>query len=518
MTGGLAVIRFYVLICFGTIIPMKDTILLYNPRPSESGKHKGVPLSLLAVAAPLASSHYRIKIIDANVDENCIDLVLKEVDRALCIGITCMTGPQIAGVLEMAEAVKQAKPDLPVVLGGWHPTTLPEETLENEWIDIIVVGQGEFCFKEVVDQLVGEKDFSGIQGIGYKENGNLILNGRRPIENINDTPPMPYHLIENIERYIFSDWYAKRVLPYISSFGCPHRCGFCAEHNMSHTRWIGLSADRVVREMSALSEQYNLDGFAMYDSNFFVNEKRTSEICRSLPHHIKLGNANGSARILLKYSESSWKVMQGGKIAEILIGAESGDDEVLAFISKGAEANDVVKLKQVASQYDVKLWASLMLGVPFDLEHPDQAATREFNACTRFVKELYDINRNDRFALFLYTPYPGTPLYDFSLKNGVKTPERFADWSGFNLNTVHIPWLTKKHKESADYLGNYVFMHSKPPEGRGEEYSEAHWLKKIYLNCCHVMVSFRIQACFHRFRFEYHLINLLKSIKRFALG
>jgi anaerobic magnesium-protoporphyrin IX monomethyl ester cyclase len=469
-------------------------------------------LSLLALAAPLDKKGYDIEIIDANIEDEYIEKALVRTDDALCIGISCMTGPQIKGALKMARAVKDKRPDLPVVIGGWHATILPEQTLENELVDVVVKGQGEDIFEEIVENLKHNKPLDSIKGIGYKKDGAIILNDKNSIKNINDTYPMPYHLLSDIEKYVYSDWYGNRIISYISSFGCPHNCGFCAEHNMSLGRWNGLAAERVASEINALAEQYKLDGIGFHDSNFFVDENRVRELCKGLKQGIRWGNANGSARILLKYSPDTWSLMKKAGCSEILIGAESGDDEILKFISKGVRVEDMIKLKELSHRHNIRLWISLMIGIPFDLENPKKAFECEFRSCTKLVQRLYKIDNTDKYAIFIYTPYPGTKLYDYSIKNGVKTSEDLEGWSNFSLNSVNVPWVGKNQITSADFLSNFIFVHSRPPLHKGLEFIKQPFIKKIYMNVCYRIASFRIRYNFYNMKFEYLLIRFLKSV------
>ena len=503
----------------------KNTIILFNPVSGVSKGHKGTPrgapLSLLAVAAPLDKKGYDVEIIDANVDDGCIERVLARVDDALCIGITCMTGPQIKGALEMARTVKEKNPDISVVFGGWHATILPEQTLKSRLVDIVVKGQGEDAFEEVVESLKHNRSLDDIKGISYKKNGMIISNEKREIKNINETRPTPYHLLKDIEKYIYSDWYGNRILSYISSFGCPHNCGFCAEHNMSFGRWSGLAAERVVNEINILAERYDLDGINLYDSNFFVDENRVRGICKGLKKGLRLGNANGSVRILLKYSTDTWSLLEKNRFSEILVGAESGDDKILKFISKGARVEDLIKLKEVSHRYNIRLCVSLMLGIPFDLENPERAFKAEFRSCTKLVERLYKIDDKDKYVIFIYTPYPGTPLYDHSIKNGLNVPNELEGWSDFNLNSVNVPWVGKKHFMLADFMSNFVFAHSRPPAYRGQEFTKQRLIKKVYMSVCHRIASLRMKYNFYGMRFEYFLIRFLKSILnrlRFKLG
>lgn len=501
-------------------IKLKNTIILYNPLPGFSNEDKGVPLSILSVAAPLESKNYTLMILDAKVEDRegaCIRKALDGLDDAVCVGITCMTGPQVKGALDMARAIKQKAPKVPIVFGGWHPTLLPEETIRHELVDIVVKGQGDNSFAEIVEALREGKPLKEVKGIYYKENGKVIATECRPFEDINNSRPMPYHLIENIEKYIITDWYGNRMLSYMSSFGCPQSCTFCAENTMSGGRWKSLSPERVVKEIKNLSEKYNLDGIQFYDSNFFTHEERTRKICRGLIESglkIKWGNANGSAKILLRYKPETWELMRAGGCSEILVGAESGDDEILEFLRKEVKADDYVRVKRLTTQYGIKLWVSLILGVPYDLSDPQKSLKREYKACTDLVRKLYKVEKDDRFALFVYTPYPGTPLYQHSLKNGAKVPQSLDGWSEFSLNTAHIPWMSKKHIHLTEFLMSFIFAHSKPPKQRGQQFSNRTPIKKLYLLLCHAIVYLRLQFNFFGLPYEHRVIQWVKRVLR----
>ena len=497
---------------------MKDTIVLYNPLPGTCKESQaGVPLSLLSVAAPLATLDYRIKILDANAEDTedaCIQKAIESLGGCICVGISCMTGPQIKGALNLARAVKQHVPEIPIVLGGWHPTIMPEETLKHELVDIVVIGRGDHSFKEVVDALRLGRTLSDIKGIAYKEDNRMIRTAPRIFEDIKNTYPIPYHLIDDIEKYIIHTWHGERVLGYVSSCGCPQRCTFCAENAMNSGRWTSLSSDRVVREIKDIVEKYHLDGIQFCDSNFFANQERVRQICQGLiDNHVRIkwGQANGSAKILLQFRPETWELMKESGCCEILVGVESGDDEILRFLKKQASVADYIRLKELSFKYGIRLWASLMLGVPYDLKNSRKALMREYKACLALVRKFYSIDREDSFAMFVYTPYPGTPLYDFSIANGLKPPDTLEGWSEFGLNTVRIPWLNKEHIRLVEFVMKYLFVHSKSIDRTAISFRELSLIKKIFLLMCHGLVSLRIQHNFFGLPYEYRLIKLAKS-------
>src|SRR5579863_3273148 len=136
--------------------------------PSFSSIEATAPLGLLAISTPLLNAGYEIKIIDSTIVPNYKKRILDEVKDALCLGISVVTGPMIRETVEAARAVKEWNPDFPVILGGWHPSLLPSQTLAAPYVDIIVRGQGEDSTLEVMERLRDGSALDDVRGIGFK--------------------------------------------------------------------------------------------------------------------------------------------------------------------------------------------------------------------------------------------------------------------------------------------------------------------------------------------------------------
>src|SRR6202034_3850576 len=121
--------------------------------PSFASSDATAPLGLLAVATPLLRAGYSIRLIDSTITPNYKKRVLEEVKDAICLGISLVTGPMIRETVEIARAVKAWNPDFPVILGGWHPSLLPKQTLESPYIDYVVRGQGEDSLLELLQHI-----------------------------------------------------------------------------------------------------------------------------------------------------------------------------------------------------------------------------------------------------------------------------------------------------------------------------------------------------------------------------
>src|ERR1700757_4792068 len=130
---------------------MRGKVVLFYP-PYE-GSPLGAPTCLLALAATLRESGFRPVIVDAAIEPRYKEKVLEEMEGSLCLGISVLTGPMIRGAIEVAKAVKARMPKMPVIFGGWHPTLLPDETLAEPYVDIVVRGQGEITLREIAEAL-----------------------------------------------------------------------------------------------------------------------------------------------------------------------------------------------------------------------------------------------------------------------------------------------------------------------------------------------------------------------------
>src|SRR3989344_5221212 len=176
---------------------MMKKITLYDPIPDMIPDPLPLPTELLAIAS-LLDKDYEIKIFDFRSDK---EEVIKQAKESICFGLTCLTGLQISDGLEVAKAVRKANPKVPLVWGGWHPSLLPEQTIKNEYVDIIVKGQGERTFYELVKAIDKGKSLKEIKGITYKKDVKILHNIDRPLEDLNNFRRLPYYLVD-VNRYI----------------------------------------------------------------------------------------------------------------------------------------------------------------------------------------------------------------------------------------------------------------------------------------------------------------------------
>src|ERR1700754_4192166 len=164
----------------------KHTVILYNPR----SVFYTMPLALLAIGSYLDKERYDVVIVDGRLEKDPLEKIFAAINPAtICFAVTVLTGKPIEDALLVSASVKNRFPHIPVIWGGWHPSLFPGETLENANVDIIVKGQGEISFAEVLEHLINKQSLAGVAGIGYKENNRIVINADRHLSDINLFPP-----------------------------------------------------------------------------------------------------------------------------------------------------------------------------------------------------------------------------------------------------------------------------------------------------------------------------------------
>src|ERR1700752_2532037 len=161
--------------------------------PAFSSQEATAPLGIRAVSTPLLRAGYQVRIIDSTITPDFHKRTLEELDDALCLAVSLVTGPMIRETVQIARAAKALYPDKPVILGGWHPSLLPDQTLAAEYVDVVVKGQGEDAMLEILQALESGDSLRDIRGIGYKENGRLQFTPPRALRPLAELPPKAYH-------------------------------------------------------------------------------------------------------------------------------------------------------------------------------------------------------------------------------------------------------------------------------------------------------------------------------------
>jgi len=428
---------------------MKKKVLLFFP--SYRSIEAAPPLALLALAPIAEQRDLAVDIVDSTIEPRYRERIIEQLSDAVCVGISIVTGPMIEEAIEIARAVKCARPDVPVILGGWHPSTLAQQSLSAPYVDIVVRGQGEITFGEILDRLISGRTLEGINGCSYRDaDGRIVHNGTRPTTNISELPAKSYHLID-IEPY--AKLSGRRWIYYTSSHGCPYDCSFCSNASLYGRAWNALPAERVVEELVELVKRFRLDLVSIVDDNFMVDRKRGIDIAKGLLASEARFDwcIQTTANFLLRSNDEELRLMRQAGLSRVFIGAESGSDEVLRSVNKVRFQSTRV-LHDVAEKCyraGITCTFSLIFGLP-------EETTNDRSQTILMIREIKSRYPATEFHSNIYTPYPGAPNFRHAVAMGLREPESLEQWAEFYPKFQRLPWIDEKTHGEIQRIRDYI--------------------------------------------------------------
>jgi len=434
---------------------MRQTVLLYNPISTSPGKQR-LPLSLLAIASVI-DADYDCEFIDGNLIADPAVYIIERArqTRAKLLAVTVMPGPQLRQAVAVCKQIKAALSDLKILWGGYFPTQHAEVTLQSGYVDFCIEGQGEAPFRKLVDTLYGGGALSDVPSLWYRGDDGTIRETARAVPvMIDQLPRYPYERLD-MDRYRAKNYLGSAVYNHNTSFGCPFACNFCAVVALSKRRWIPESAKRMADTVTLLHDKYGADAVEFHDMDFFVSEQRTADFAERIKHLNMRWWGLGRIDTLMGYSDQSWQLMRDSGVKMIFMGAESGDDAVLARMNKGGSSSTEQTLAVVErmGKLGIVPELSFVLGNP-----PDPLA--DIDASIQFIRKLKKVNPATELVLYIYTPVPqeNSELYEAAKKAGFRFPETLDQWSDdqwsqFALRrNPGLPWFkADAHKRVRDF-------------------------------------------------------------------
>jgi radical SAM superfamily enzyme YgiQ (UPF0313 family) len=422
---------------------------LYNPR----AVFYTMPLALIAIASALDRQHVDVVVIDGRLETDPVRAVVEASQGALCVGVSVLTGAPIHDALAVSRAVKRARPDCPIVWGGWHPSLFADQCLAEPSVDIVVTGQGEAAFREIVDRLLGGERVTGVFA--------------KPMKDLNAFPAHDYTLIP-VER--FFDLKASRQIDYISSQGCRFRCAFCADPAVFARGWTGLLADRIGDEIDELHQRYAFDDLAFQDETFFTHAARVDDIAeqflrRRLPiTWTATLRADQACRL---GDELFAKTVRSG-LRRVMVGVESGSQPMLDRLQKDMKLDQVRVAAEMCTRHGVGAIFNFIVGFPGE-SHESMQAT------LALAKSLRRSNPAFETPIFYYRPYPGNPMAEQSAAQGYVFPNGLEEWADFDYVAGRGPWISAEQWRTVERFKFYTRHAWKPGAWRWPLRATSQW-------------------------------------------
>lgn len=400
-------------------------ILLINAATDYEGTSQRsvyFPTGILSVAASLKREGHAVRVLDLNIDRESFEPLLDWNIAA--------TNPQLVGIgglyssawphqKRIAQFVKSRIPNVPIVVGGIHPTMFAQEILERySFIDYVVLGEGELTACYLADAIALDQSASLLDGIAFRKDGSVIVNPKTRFADVESLPEPDYSLV-SVEKYSFdtSGWHSPknipvgRPFPILTSRSCPKRCSFCSMHLVHGQGIRHRSTTSVVDEMEHLHHAYGATYFEIMDDNLTCDRGHVLSFCskiRSRGLDIQFCTPNGVA--VEGFDDEVCSALVDAGLVRVCLAIESGSE----FIR-----NKAIGKKLSNEQIDIAMRAcekqpTLFVGAFFVFGMPQETS----ETLAESVKMATSLPL-DKAWVFFATPYPGTALHRLCVRDGL---------------------------------------------------------------------------------------------------
>lgn len=429
---------------------IKKVMLIYPASLTLRNYPKTVapPLGVAYLAGALEKKRFEVKIIDATMegwkDEVIINkeyirygLSIEEIGKRIrdfspdAVGVSCILSSQHKEMHGICRITKSISTDIVTIVGGVHPTVLPEETLSDKNIDFVVLGEGESVLTGLLLRINMGRDYKDLDGLAFRDNGTIQVSPKENfIDNLDRLPYPARHLLPMDKYFAIArpqslTWRKKPNISLITSRGCGASCIFCSTTKYWGNHFRARSASNVLEEIDYLIKEYGIKEVHFIDDNLLSDRNRALELIEGLKNRKMSWQAPHGLAVWTLDRELLRRLKESG-CYEITLGIDSGDKEVLnKIIRKPLDLDLVPPLVKEMKRLKLGTKAYFIIGFPGE-------TIDNIKNTFSFAKSL----NLDATTFFAASPLPGTELYRIcSEKNYL---DKKFNWRDLNFGKAVI--------------------------------------------------------------------------------
>jgi len=414
------------------------------------------PLWAGLIAAFIREHGYSVKIIDAEAENWSPEYTAEKVAEynPLLAGIIVLgsnpsasSTPKMTAAGELLRAIKKKAPHNKTIIGGLHPSALPEQTLREEEADFLCQGEGFHTILRLLEVLKSGKEAgdSQIPGLWYTRNGKIMANPPAPLVNSDELPMAAWDLLP-MDKYRAHNWHCFEHIdqrqPYAfiyTSLGCPYNCSYCNIHALYNDKPSirFRSPEKVVAEIDLLVRNYKIKNIKFMDELFAIKEDRVTRLCDLIIQGGYDLNIWAYARVDTVNEPMLEKMKQAG-INWLCYGFESASRKVRSGVAKKTEEEITKKAIEMTQAAGIYILGNFIFGLP-----DDDLGT---------MQETLDMAKEYNFEyvnLYMAMAYPGSQLYQDAIKQGIRLPEAWHGYGQFSEEALPLP---TKYLSAAEVL------------------------------------------------------------------
>jgi len=426
---------------------MKVVLCYPSMLPGQKPNYGLQPLGILHIGSMLKAHGIDIVILDADIDGLTIDEMVSRILAANpdLVGFSIMT-PQLISALEASAIIKEARPSLPIVLGGAQISSTFEETFSlSDSFDFAVYGEGELTMIDIckkIEQGSFPDCLHDIPGVIYRNSdGEIIKNqSRQFIMDLDSLPRIDYEMVD-ITKYGIPTMAGRYVISMVITRGCPFKCIFC-DAPMTMGRKLRLrSKELTIDEINFNYRKYGVRNFVFKDSTFTANKKWVFEFCEAVIRSGLKINWRCNARVDT-VNDELLRIMKRAGCFIINFGVESGHPKILKNLRKEVDIEKIEKAHELTRKHGIRTYSTFLVGSPGETEET-------MLATIKLAKKI----RPSLAMFFVAVAYPGTAMYEQAIKDGTVEPHWWANnvwdpkhhsafekrWGWTSKGALHIP-------------------------------------------------------------------------------
>ncbi|MFA5083868.1 MAG: radical SAM protein [Candidatus Paceibacterota bacterium] len=443
---------------------MKEKLDLLLVNPSDRAKAYGSlgvsvaglnpPVDIGLLAAFVRKHGYTVKIIDADAENFSPDETVEKIIEYDPILTSISVGNLNSGdVVKVGAAekilttLKKKAPQIKTILEGPYPSTFPEHALKHESVDFVCQGETFYPILGLLETLKSSpqnKNYK-VNGICYLKNGAVISNLRAPlIENLDELPFTAWDLLP-MDKYRDYHWHClgniddrQHYAALYTSFGCPFNCKFCSVNAVyGKSNYRTRSPENIIKEIDFLVKNYKIKNLRILDNTFTVGHDRVMKICDLIIKNNYKLNMWCYARVETVDEPLLEKMKEAG-MNWVAYGIESGSKGIREDVSRKMNLDMMKRAIEITKKIGINIVGNFIFGLPGD--------------SLKTMRESLDLAKEFNFEwanFYVAMAYPGSELYDYALKNGIKLPE---NWSGYGQYSEDALPMSTEYLSAAEVL------------------------------------------------------------------
>jgi radical SAM superfamily enzyme YgiQ (UPF0313 family) len=406
------------------------------------------PLILAYLAALAEQDGHNVIIIDAEAENLPIPAVITRLRdfNVDVIGITATT-PFFHTATKMGEQIKNAFPNVPLVIGGHHVTSVKEEGF-YPCFDYAFIGEAEISWMEFLRKYSNKEDVTTTKGILYRKDGKVIFTGEaNRVEDVNTLPLPARHLLKPHLYNLGTLQGKKQFTSIYTIWGCPFRCIFCCTGAFIGKKMRKKDPKAVIEEIKHVIKTDGTKHFLFLDDTLTMDRPHIMEICNLIIKEKLDITFEGGTRANLVDEELIKTLKQAG-LTRLCFGLEAVDEKIRKIMRKEVPLDAYVKANEISNRYGIQTLNSCMIGLPGESREAIEK-TLDFLDKQREIKQA---------NIAIAVPYPGTELYHMAKRGdyGLKLlTEDYSKYIRYNSAVMQVGDLSP---DDLIELQNYAFL------------------------------------------------------------